>query len=189
MPHQVDAAFDMLQATKGLIFDMRGYPNGTQYDIAGRLTDKSIELTLPMWLPLLFEPGAVTRHDFHPPERIVPRASPYRGKTVMLLDDRAQSQSEHTALVLRAVHGTIFIGTATAGANGEGSNFTVPGGIFVGMTGVGVRHPDGRQLQRIGVLPDVPVHPTIEGIRAGRDEVLERAVRYLEGATNGRGRE
>ncbi len=36
---------------------------------------------------------------------------------------RAQSQSEATAQVLSAVHKTVFIGSATAGANGEGSNF------------------------------------------------------------------
>ena len=28
-------------------------------------------------------------------------------------------------------------------------------------------------------MPDVPVAPTIQGIREGKDEVLDRAVRYL----------
>jgi C-terminal processing protease CtpA/Prc len=184
LPHQVDAAFDALQATKGLIFDMRGYPNGTQEAIAARLTNRS-DVPMPLlWLPVLLEPGGQTRHEFRPPLSMVPQGSPYSGKTVMLIDDRAQSQSEHTALILRAVHGTVFVGCPTTGANGEGSNFIVPGGIFVGMTGVGVSHPDGAQLQRIGILPDIPVHPTINGIRAGRDEVLERAVRYLEDVTS-----
>jgi C-terminal processing protease CtpA/Prc len=186
MPHQVDAAFDALQDTDGLIFDMRGYPNGTMTVVARRLTDKLIVFRPRLWLPLLFEPEAVTRHEFRPPSRIVPRGVPYRARTVMLIDDRAQSQSEATASLLRAVHGTVFIGTPTAGANGEGSNFTVPGGLSIGMTGVGVSHPDGRQLQRVGVLPDFAVQPTINGIRAGRDEVLERAVRYLEELTNQR---
>jgi hypothetical protein len=31
----------------------------------------------------------------------------------------------------------------------------------------------------VGLKPDVEVYPTIEGIRAGRDEVLDRAVAYL----------
>lgn len=183
MPHQVDTAFDAFETTKGLIFDMRGYPNGTALALATRLCDKA-EVPVPvMWLPLLFEPGAQTRHTFSPPLGLGCRLVPYRGKTVMLIDDRAQSQSEHTAIILRAVHGTTFIGSATAGANGEGSNFRVPGGIFIGMTGVGVRHPDGSQLQRVGVIPDIAVQPTIDGIRSGRDEILERAVRYLEEVT------
>ena len=36
------------------------------------------------------------------------------------------------------------------------------------------------RLQRMGLQPDVPVRPTIAGVRAGRDEVLDGAVRYLE---------
>ena len=183
LPHQVDTAFDALERTKGLIFDMRGYPNGTHPALAARLCDKS-EVPLPgMWLPLLFEPGAQTRHTFRPTLDVACRPVPYRGKTVMLIDDRAQSQSEYAAIILRAVHGTTFVGSATAGANGEGSNFRVPGGIFIGMTGVGVSHLDGSQLQRIGVIPDIAVQPTIDGIRAGRDEILDRAVRYLEEVT------
>jgi hypothetical protein len=55
----------------------------------------------------------------------------------------------------------------------------LPGGINVLFTGHDVRHADGRQLQRVGLQPDIPVEPTIAGIRSGRDEVLERAQRYL----------
>ena len=52
------------------------------------------------------------------------------------------------------------------------------------MSGVGVSHLDGTQLQRIGVQPDIVVQPTVDGTRAGRDEVLERAVRYLQDVTS-----
>lgn len=97
----------------------------------------------------------------------------------MLIDDRAQSQSEATAALLRAVHGTVFVGSATAGANGEGTNFSVPGGLSVGLTGYGVVRADGSSVQRVGERPDFEVLPTVAGIRAGRDEVLERAVAYL----------
>ena len=47
------------------------------------------------------------------------------------------------------------------------------------ITGQVVRHADGRQLQRVGVQPHIRVEPTIEGIRQGRDEVLEAAVAFL----------
>jgi C-terminal processing protease CtpA/Prc len=50
----------------------------------------------------------------------------------------------------------------------------------VGFTGQSVRHPDGRQLQRVGLIPDLAVLPTIPGIQAGRDEVLEAAITYLD---------
>ena len=75
----------------------------------------------------------------------------------------------------------IFIGSATCGANGDVTNFIVPGGIQIGFTGQSVRHNDGRQLQRVGLVPHVEVQPTIRGIREGRDEVLEKAIEYPQG--------
>ena len=104
----------------------------------------------------------------------------YKGKTVMLIDERAISQSEHSGLFYKAANGTVFIGSPTTGANGDVTSFSVPGGIRIGFSGHDVRWPDGKQLQRAGLAPDVSVSPTIAGIRAGKDEVLERAVSYLE---------
>jgi hypothetical protein len=52
--------------------------------------------------------------------------------------------------------------------------------VCVTFSGHDVRHADGRQLQRVGLHPDIDVRPTVKGIRDGRDEVLERAVRYLK---------
>lgn len=65
-------------------------------------------------------------------------------------------------------------------ANGDVTSFSVPGGIHIGFSGHDVRWPDGRQLQRVGLTPDVLVSPTIAGIRAGKHEVLDRAIPYLE---------
>jgi C-terminal processing protease CtpA/Prc len=97
----------------------------------------------------------------------------------MLIDEFAGSQAEHTGLFLEAANGTKFIGGPTAGANGDLTNFTVPGGLRITFSGHGIHHADGRQLQRVGLLPDIEVKPTIQGIREGRDEVQERAIAYL----------
>ncbi len=182
--HEVDRVFDALKNTVGLVFDMRGYPNNTRYAVARKLVAKpeTIKTVWP-YVRVLFEPGTETRQDLlQAAQPIEPSSTPYRGRTVMLIDDRAQSQSEETAEVLKAVHGTIFVGSPTAGANGEGSNFFVPGGLTVGLTGIGVIRADGTTMQRVGQKPDVFVLPTLAGIRSGRDEVLERGIVYL---TNG----
>ena len=41
-------------------------------------------------------------------------------------------------------------------------------------------YPDKSETQQIGILPDIEVKSTIQGIRQGRDEVLEAAIKYLK---------
>jgi C-terminal processing protease CtpA/Prc len=49
------------------------------------------------------------------------------------------------------------------------------------IRGIGVFWPDGRPTQRVGIVPDIEVHPTLAGVREGRDEVLEAALQALLG--------
>lgn len=49
------------------------------------------------------------------------------------------------------------------------------------ISGIGVFYPDRKPTQRIGIIPNREVKPTIAGIRAGRDEVLEAAIREIVG--------
>ena len=60
------------------------------------------------------------------------------------------------------------------------TTFTLPGGLLVRFTGHDVRHADGGQLQRKGLIPHVEAAPTRAGLRAGKDEVLDRALQDLE---------
>ena len=48
------------------------------------------------------------------------------------------------------------------------------------ITGIGVYYPDGTETQRVGIIPDIEVKPTIEGVKAGRDELLEKAMEVIE---------
>ena len=72
----------------------------------------------------------------------------------------------------------IKIGSQTSGADGNVSMIYLPGGIVTYFTGLGVFYPDYTETQRIGIIPDIEIHPTIAGIREGRDEVLEVALQY-----------
>ncbi|MBA2561408.1 MAG: hypothetical protein H0V14_00585, partial [Chitinophagaceae bacterium] len=40
--------------------------------------------------------------------------------------------------------------------------------------------PNGKSFQRYGVQPDIFIRPTVKGIQSGKDEVLERAIRFLQ---------
>ena len=65
------------------------------------------------------------------------------------------------------------------GANGTVTTVTLPGALRAYFTGGGIRHADGRQLQRVGLQPHIRVRPTAEGLAEGRDEVLEEAISFL----------
>jgi len=49
------------------------------------------------------------------------------------------------------------------------------------MISGGVFYPDKKPTQRVGIIPDEEVKPTIAGIRDGRDELLEVAIRHILG--------
>lgn len=189
---EVPAAFEKVKLTRALVFDMRGYPNGTAWSIAPRINTRNAKVGAQ------FRRSQVSAFSVEESEsgfyfaQPLPKGPPdlpkYTQPTVMLIDDRAISQSEHSGLFFEAANGTRFIGTASAGANGDVTSFTLPGGISVYFTGHDVRHADGRQLQRVGLVPDVEIAPTRAGLRAGKDEVLDRAVMELEKTLAGEGK-
>lgn len=181
---EVPAAFEKVKETQGLVFDMRGYPNGTAWSIAPRINTRNARVGAQFRRSQVSafsaEEGDAGFYFAQPLPPLPPDTPKYTRPTVMLIDDRAISQSEHSGLFFEAANGTRFIGTPTAGANGDVTTFTLPGGIRVGFTGHDVRHADGGQLQRKGLIPHVEVAPTRAGLRAGKDEVLERALQDLE---------
>jgi C-terminal processing protease CtpA/Prc len=71
------------------------------------------------------------------------------------------------------------MGTVTAGADGNVTYITLPGGIFVQYTGLGVYYPNGKETQRVGIQPDIVVKQTIAGYLNNKDEQLDKAVEYL----------
>jgi len=71
------------------------------------------------------------------------------------------------------------IGSTTAGADGNVSYIVLPGGLNTMISGIGVFYPDGKPTQRIGVKIDEVVYPTINGIKQGKDELLDKAIEML----------
>jgi C-terminal processing protease CtpA/Prc len=178
---QVDAMFTALSGTDAIVFDMRGEPHETGWSIAPRINTKRAAVGAIFQRPQLVpsrEFETLTSYSFAMALPKTDRAI-YSGRTVMLIDERALSEAEWTGLLFEAANGTKFIGSNSAGAVGDPAYLDLPGGITVRFTGHDVRHADGRPVQGIGLVPDVRVEPTVAGIRAGRDEVLERAVAYL----------
>lgn len=103
----------------------------------------------------------------------------YKGKVCILVDGISVSSAEFHAMAYRTAPKATVIGSTTAGADGNISQILLPGGIRTAISGIGVYYPDGRETQRVGIVPDIEVRPTIAGIKAGRDEVLEKAIEII----------
>ncbi len=164
---------------KGLIIDLRCYPSDfivfslseyLQPDQTGFVKFSTGSIT---------SPGLFTMTDILKVGR--KNDDYYKGKIVILVNEQTQSNAEYTTMALRTAPGAVVIGSTTAGADGNVSNFYLPGGINTMISGIGVYYPDGKETHRVGIVPDIEVKPTIKGIKKGRDEVLERAVEIING--------
>ncbi len=71
--------------------------------------------------------------------------------------------------------GTI-VGQPTAGTNGMVNGFLLLGGYHINFTAMKVVKHDGSQHHGIGIIPDIYVYKTLEGVRLGKDEFLEKAI-------------
>jgi C-terminal processing protease CtpA/Prc len=162
---------------KGIIIDIRNYPKDMQaaFELARFFISKS-NCYAKILRANYKNPG---EFSFFPPVMLHKSEAPYKGKSVVLVNEFAQSASEYAAMAFRAGANTTVIGSQTAGADGNVSEIVLPGGLKTMISGIGVYYPDGRETQRIGIVPDIEVKPTIKGIREGRDEVLEKAIEII----------
>ena len=100
--------------------------------------------------------------------------------TVVLIDEYTQSAAETFTMHMHQSPFTTIIGGNSSGADGVITNFYIPGGRLINFTGMAFAYQDGRQVQRIGIVPDIYSKRTLKGFQKGKDEALERAVKYLQ---------
>ena len=168
---------DSLDKTKGVIIDLRTYPTHEEHPLFWnyflRKKTHITTITFPMKsLPGYFE----AREEYWSEDNGTKR---YSGKIVVLVNEETQSAAEYDAMILQSIPGTVVIGSGTSGADGNVIPVYLSGNISSYITGLGIYYPDGTPTQRIGVKINEVVKPTIQGIRDGRDEVLERAVEII----------
>lgn len=175
--NSTDTILQLMKNSKGLIVDMRCYPHGSPLNLIKMMkcSKSPFEISSQMAIDA---PGMFEYHT-GPWLRGCDSAC-YHGKVVIIVNQATISQAEFTTMGLATIEGSIVIGDTTAGADGDVSLIPLPGGLKTRISGTGVLYPDGRETQRVGVKIDKVVRPTIEGIRAGKDEQLEAAIKIIE---------
>lgn len=164
--------------SKGLIVDFRCYPSDNLVDSFADILLPSSREFVKFSSAKVNDPGLF---EFLEPIRTGKDNPDYfKGQVVILINEITQSAAEYTAMAFRTAPKVKVIGSTTAGADGDTSPIFLPGGIITHISGLGVYYPDGRETQRVGILPDIQVKPTIKAISENRDELIEKAMEIID---------
>lgn len=167
--------FENMKNTESIIFDSRNYPNMTILPLSRLLLPEN-----KIYYEFIF-PETNYLSKFYRRKNNIGRNNPdyYKGNVVILVNEVTQSQAETTVMMLKQHPKAKVIGGYTSGANGDVISFNIAG-LKTCFTGLGAYYPNGRETQRIGIIPDIIVRPTVKGIQQGKDEIMERALEYLK---------
>jgi hypothetical protein len=158
---------------RAVILDLRGYITDDAFAFLAHFISKTIPSPIFRVPVVAVRPSGVYQDEGW---MLWPASPHLRCQLIVLTDARALSAAETLLQMIRDNRLGIFIGEPTAGTNGNVNDFVAPGGFEVRFTGLRTSGPDHSTIQGHGIVPDQVVHPTVAGIVAGRDEILEAAI-------------
>jgi len=177
---EFERAFEALRGTNGLIVDIRRHPGFTmQLALASRLSDRPVksaiyEIRVVSGFDSQEQVVSTGQYDVQPDAK-----AHYGGPVVVLVNEKTIGSAEDVCIYLKNAGRGTFVGGTTAGCNGNRTWISLPGGGRLWFTGMRVKFGDGSRFQNVGIIPDVQAAPTVEGVRAGRDEILEKGIEVL----------
>jgi carboxyl-terminal processing protease len=172
-PKEVSQISKDLKNTKSIIFDLRNYPKFSLSPFLDFLNPTPKKFVQSI-IPDLEYPGKFYWQESRTLGKY--NRKHYKGRVIILVNSNTISYAELYAMGLQTVSNSITIGSQTLGADGNVTNTEFIGGFKTGFSGIGIFYPDSTETQRIGIRIDIEVHPTLEGIKQGRDEVLDKAI-------------
>lgn len=177
----ITALLPKLEQADGIICDLRGYPNGNHGIISHLLSEKDTS-TAWMRVPQVIYPDQENLVGYQNHGWEMEPKEPYLGdkKVVFITDGRAISYAESFMSFIEGYKLATIVGQPTAGTNGNINPFVISGNFRVNWTGMKVVKHDGSQHHAIGILPNIYVDKTVEGVISGRDEFLEKAIAVIK---------
>ncbi|NAS13004.1 S41 family peptidase [Poritiphilus flavus] len=175
----INELMPQLQKSKSIICDLRGYPNKNHEFIRHLL--KSNDTTKSwMMVPKIIYPDQENLLGYEARNwmEVMKSKKPFLGdkQVIFITNGEAISYAESYMGYIKGYELATIVGQPTAGTNGNANSFELPGGYVVTWTGMKVVKHDGSQLHAIGILPDIYVNKTIQGLKSGKDEFLEKAI-------------
>ena len=185
---QFIAAFPEISQAEAIVFDVRTNGGGNSavgWHVLATLTDQPFPVS--SWRTLNYIPTyrawgrQTTTLDETDQTFPADGARLFTGPVAVLTSARTFSAAEDFAVAFDAMGRGLLVGEATGGSTGQPLPFALPGGGSARVTTKRDTYPDGRDFVGVGILPDVPVTPTLDDLRAGRDVVLEAALAAVRG--------
>jgi len=173
----VKVMMEEFKNTQAIIFDDRMRPKYTHRLINEYLNPEPREFSRFIVQDLTFPGRYIWSNELDKCGKINPEY--YKGKVVVLVGAGTLSHGEYTAMSFQTAPNTTIIGSQTAGADGANYSFTLINGFSTSFTCQGVFYPDKKETQRIGIVPNIEIKPTILSVQKGRDEVLDRAILFI----------
>ncbi|MDB4869324.1 MAG: hypothetical protein JWL97_328 [Gemmatimonadales bacterium] len=188
-PGALDSAMSALANTRGMLLDDRSAAAyGAQHVVYRFIRDpmpcmRRAESISYLGYPVFPMQALGATQCWSVP--LVSRNTPTYTKPLVVMIGRDDiSYGESLAQKLRIARRATLVGEATGGTFGWRDGITLPGGAVVYFTRGRALWPNGEKYHGIGVVPDVPTHPTLLGVRHGRDEVYETALATLRRLVN-----
>ena len=175
---QVDSAVDVYRGHDGIVLDLRGNTGGVAFmvnGLAGHFTPRTdtlgVNKTRTMTMYFVANPRRSTADG-----RTV---TPFAGPVAVLTDELSGSASEVFTGGMQAIQRVRVFGDTSIGGVLPAMWDRLPNGdVLYHATGEFITST-GERLEGRGVLPDEPVAVTRADLLAGRDPVLEAAIRWI----------
>ncbi|MBV8857345.1 MAG: PDZ domain-containing protein [Acidobacteria bacterium] len=165
------AALRSMKDAPGIVLDLRGNRGGLLglvYGLGGLFETRPVSFGVMR-----------TRAGWHD-LGIVPQRNNYRGPLVVLIDAETQSAAEMFAAGVQASGRAVVVGERSAGATLPSAAKELPTGAIFQYAFADFVGGDGREIEGLGVEPNLPVRLTRRQLLAGRDPQLEAALKAIE---------
>jgi len=161
----------------GVVIDVRGNPGGfapVAMGMAGWLIDEKGHHL-----------GTMQTRELELKVVVLPRPQTYAGPVAVLTDGLSGSCSEMFAGGLQDLGRARIFGSRTMGATLPSAVERLPNGDGFQYAFANYVSADGHALEGVGVIPDVAIEPTREGLLQGKDAALDAALAWIDARQTG----
>lgn len=166
---------DKLAEAKCVIYDYRWGGKLNMTAIISHLIDTTVNSA--WWnIPQIIYPNRKDITFYKTNWSLQPKLPHFTSKSIIITTPSVVSSGETSMGIIDHYNLATTVGEPTAGCNGNVNWIYLPNGHQILWTGMKVLKHDESQHHLIGFVPDYPVERTLQGIKEGKDETLEKAL-------------